>query len=305
MLKLFFVNLFLVNLLLTEIFNDADVYADLNSNKSECEKKFLKILNKIDLDQGVSQDHFKKVLEELYQFRFGNPNSIKNLFQFGNEQKIKEIIRVRIMPDVLSGKLFQILEELGLSREPNWIQKLGQFKKKNHQRIEWTLTALINASSLYFSSSVLGYLPKIERVESLKKKILTPEMIDRISQEGFDSVYPDLRLALGDHIQFELYYKYFRNLYHTASALSLGYFFYTDIFLPVKKNEEQKEIQEKENAKKFMDKVHEMTQVPSLKEVSQSMLNRYIEKFKNEFGREPTQDEINLAASVLNLDEDQ
>jgi len=130
---------------------------------------------------------------------------------------LKTSIRREAMTTLMTQDIVSGLKRLGVFREStNW-EKVNRWFRDRPITSDVLETTAWNAFSLHYFHALI-HLPK---VEPFRARMRRPEVLQRIRERGFDSVYEEMRQEFGGSERFELAWRAGRHAYFNYLTLLL------------------------------------------------------------------------------------
>lgn len=141
-------------------------------------------------------------------------------FIFAPGRSKRELIRRRVMTEIVANDLESAVQNLGIARDSGTLEKFRIFSKKTEPYREIAVSTALN----YFSVKHLGLPWSIPSVPATRLKKVTESVQTIVREKGFDAAYPELKKIYGNYAGFEQAWTLARSAYAAALTAYVGLF---------------------------------------------------------------------------------
>jgi hypothetical protein len=179
-----------------------------------------KALKKFENGDELTERQVEVLVSELYRLSHPLPLWKRTFGLLVTAETHKEYLLRRIHEELATKNLLEVFKDLGLLREPSNIGRFQAKYRQHRNRISLSLTTAFNLISVAHSDPliVVPNLKKLDRIE------IPPHLVDKIFEQGIESVKPELMALWGPKAKFDIGWMRFRRVVHT---MVLGYILYS------------------------------------------------------------------------------
>lgn len=267
-----------------ENFNPLDGVSGISEKKLFWKRSVKNSLNKLSRSEPISAREAQQLTIHLYKLSHPQPLLKTLSSKFVYLENSDELIKRRIFEEISSRNVVEALESLGLLRRSSDIDRFKNLISKEKNKINSAISLAYNAVIMSFSN----YLLLIPNLQSTRNLDIPNNLVDRIMDNGVDSLLPELKAKYGSKANFEVNWQRFR---YGANSLMMLYLIYS---LPDHIEKIQEEMQNLV-VQQMSESITESVNIDENEIKAEKYLKEYADLMFSKYKREPTSEELEEA----------